>query len=189
MHALSRRSLRGLVIAALATSAIALSGGSVIGAHEIGRTGTPGGWTLPDRAADPAARCSYTGGGVLGGTYLTGIRQLNDVEIAGTTTGLRSVAVRPIIQHRVSGTWVTVKKGTLVSGNASRSSAAVLSTGLTSFGVTQQPKNPFRLVLKLTWYRADASVKGTRTVLVDSYVKRDLGVGSRCAGFVSDVTS
>jgi hypothetical protein len=177
------------VIAALATSAIVLSGGSALGAHPIGSTGSPGGWTLPDSAANPAARCSYNGGGVLGGTYLTGIRQRNDVEIAGTTAGLRSVAVRAIVQHRVSGTWTTVRRGTLVSGNASRSSPAVLSTGLTTFGVTQQPKNPFRLALKLIWYRADASVKGTRTILVDSYAKRDSGVGSRCAGFVSDVVS
>jgi hypothetical protein len=189
MHAPSHRSIRGLVVVALATAAFGLTGATALAAHPIGSTGSPGGWTLPDSAANPAARCSYSGGGVLGGTHLTGIRQRNEVEIAGTTAGLRSVAVRPIIQHKVAGTWITVRRGTLVSGNASLSSPAVLSTGLTTFGVTQQPKNPFRLALKLIWYRADASVKGTRTILVDSYVKRDSGVGSRCAGFVSDVAS
>lgn len=189
MHAHSRRSIRTLVIAAVATSAIALSGATALGAHQVASTGSPGSWGLPDSAANPAARCSYNGGGVLGGTYLTGIRQLNDVEIRGTTAGLRSVAVRPIIQHKVGGVWKTVKKGTLVSGNASTSSAAVLNTGLTTFGVTQQPKNPFRLALKLIWYRADASVKGTRTILADSYVRRDGGVAGQCKGFVSDISS
>lgn len=189
MHAHTRRSFRGLLIAAFATTAIALSGGTALGAHQVASTGSPGTWILPDTAANPAARCSYNGGGVLGGTYLTGIRQLNDVELFGTSSSLRSVAVRPIIQHKVSGAWTNVKKGTLVSGNASQSNSAVLGTGLTTFGVTTQPKNPFRLALKLIWYRADASVQGTRTILADSYVRRDGGVAGQCKGFVSDVVS
>jgi hypothetical protein len=180
------RSIRSGVIAVLATAAIGLSAGTALGAHQISHTGSPGSWVLPDTAANPAAKCSYNGGGVMGGTYLTGIRLMNDVEIRGTTAGLRSVAFRPIIQHKVSGVWKTVKKGTLVSGNASLSSPVVLSGDLTSFGVTQQPKNPFRLALKLIWYRADASVQGTRTILVDSYVRRDGGVAGKCAGFVSN---
>lgn len=185
MHA-HPRSFRGLVVAALATAAIGLSGGTALGAHQVAHTGTPGSWVLPDTAANPGAKCSYNGGGVAGGTYLTGIRQRNAVEIFGTSSQLRSVAVRPIIQHKISGTWTTVKKGTLVSGNATASSSVVLSTGLTSFGVTPQPKRPFRLALKLIWYRADASIQGTRTILVDRYALRDGGVGGQCPGFVSD---
>ena len=80
----TRRSFRGLVITAFAAAAVALSGGSAIAAHQIAHTGTPGSWVLPDTAGNPAARCSYNGGGVAGGTYLTGIRLLNDVELWGT---------------------------------------------------------------------------------------------------------
>ena len=93
---------------------------------------------------------------------------------------------RPLVQPRIGGVWKTVKKGTLVTGNASGASSVVLSGGLTSFGVTAQPKNPFRLVLKLIWYTGTASDAGTRLVLVDSYVRRDGGVAGRCAGFCSD---
>ena len=188
MHAHSR-SFRGLVIAALVTAAIGLSGGSALGAHQLSQSGAPGSWVLPDTAANPAAKCSYNGGGVLGGQYLTGIRLRNDVELWGTTSSLRSVAMRPLVQHRISGTWKTVKKGTLVSGNASASNSAVLAGGLTTFGVKPQPKNPFRLAVKLIWYAADASVQGTRIVLVDSYARPGAGVGDRCKGFVSSVAS
>lgn len=186
MHQPLRSSFRGLVISALATAALVISGGSALGAHQLSVTGSPGSWVLPDTAGNPAARCSYVGGGVAGGTYLTGIRLRNDVELWGTGPDLQSVGFRPIIQHKVGGIWKNVKKGTLVTGNASGASSVVLSGGLTTFGVTTQPKQPFRLVLKLIWYTGSASDAGTRMVLVDSYVRRDGGVGGKCAGFVSD---
>ena len=108
------------------------------------------------------------------------------MELWGTGPDLQSVGFRPLIQHRIDGVWKTVKKGTLVTGNASGASSVVLNGGLTSFGVTPQPKHPFRLVLKLIWYTGTASDAGTRLILLDSYVRRDGGVAGRCAGFVSD---
>lgn len=187
MHPSLRPRFRGPVISALATAAILVSGGSALGAHQLSRTGSPGAWALPDSAGNPAAACSYAGGGTAGGTYLTGIRLRNDVEIWGTGPDLQSVAFRPIIEHKVSGVWKKVKKGTLISGNASGASSVVLSGGLTTFGVTTQPKHPFRLVLKLIWYTGTASDAGTRTILVDSHMRRDGGVSGRCAGFVPDL--
>ena len=106
MHAHTRRSFRGLLIAAFATTAITLSGGTALGAHQVASTGSPGTWILPDTAANPAARCSYNGGGVLGGTYLTGIRQLNAVELFGTSSALRSAGrINARIRAGKSGCW------------------------------------------------------------------------------------
>jgi hypothetical protein len=176
------RSFRSLVVSAFAVAALAIPGGSALAAHQVSRSGAPGAWTIVDKAADPAGKCSYVDGGTAGGPYLTGIRQRNAVEITGTRAGLQSVAVRPLIQHLVGGTWSTVKKGTLVSGNASLSTVVDLSTGLTKVPVVNKPENPFRLALKLIWYNADASVQGTRIVVVDSYVRFGGGVASYCKG-------
>jgi hypothetical protein len=180
------------MIAALATSAIVLSGGSALGAHQVAATGSPGAWVLPDSAGDPAARCSYTGGGVAGGTYLTGIKQRNSIKLFGTASNKRPVGVRAIIQHKVSGSWVTVKKGLIYTVRVTLTEPATISTGLTTFGVTEQPGEPYRLMLKLIWYRFDGyepPIDGTRTILVDRYVPRDGGVARRCKGFVSNVAS
>lgn len=182
----TRRSFRGLVIAAFAAAAVALSGGSALAAHQVSQSGSPGAWDLPDSAANPSSRCGYNGGGVLGGTYLTSIKLIQNVEIFGTSGSKRSVAYRLIIQHKQNGSWHTVKKGTLVSGQATSGSAAVLPPTKVSFGALKQPKNPFRAQVKMIWYAADASVQGTRIIALDSYVQRDLGVGSKCKGFVSD---
>lgn len=192
MLAHPRRSFRGLVIAALATSAIALSGGSALGAHQVGKTGSPGAWILPDTAANPAARCSYNGGGVAGGTYLTGIRLRNGIEVFGTAAAKRPVGVRLIIQHKVAGSWVKVKKGLTYINPASKTQSTVISPGLLSFGVTDEPTQPYRLLLKVIWYHSagyEPDIDGTRTILVDSYVRRDGGVAGQCKGFVSDVVS
>ena len=48
--------------------------------------------------------------------------------------------------------------------------------------VVNKPENPFRLALKVIWYNADASVQGTRTLVVDDYVRLIGGVGSYCKG-------
>lgn len=185
----TRRTFRGLVIAALATSAIVLSGGSALGAHQVASTGSPGAWILPDTAANPAARCSYAGGGVAGGAYLTGIRLRNGIEVFGTAATKRPVGVRMIIQHKVGGSWVTVKKGLTYVNPASKTQSTVISPGLTSFGVTDEPKEPYRLLLKVIWYHAagyEPDIDGTRTILVDRYIRRDGGVAGQCKGFVPD---
>lgn len=182
MHSHSRRSFRTLFVAAFAVAAIAVSGASALAAHQVSQSGSPGSVTIVDKAADPGARCSYVDGGAAGGPYLTGIRQRNPVEITGTGAGLQSVAVRPLVQHLVGGTWSTVKKGTLVSGNASLSTTVQLGTGLTKVPVVTKPENPFRLALKVIWYNADASVQGTRILVVDDYVRLIGGVGSYCKG-------
>jgi len=188
MHQPTRRSLRGFLISALAAAAIAVSGSGALAATQLSHSGTPGAWGLPDSAADPAATCVYgTGGGTAGGTYLTAIRLRNAVELWGTSSSLRSVGYRPLVQHLQGGVWTTVKKGVLKTGNASLSHPVTLTGSTVTFGPLTQPKNPFRLALKLIWYAADASVAGTRVILVDSYVRRDGGVGGHCSGFVSDV--
>jgi hypothetical protein len=183
----SHRSFRSLAIAALAVAAVAISGGSALAAHQTSATGSPGAYTVVDKAADPAGRCSYVNGGVAGGLYLTGIRQINPVELSGTGASLQSVAVRPLVQHLVSGHWSTVRKGTLISSQASLTHSVSLTTGLNRVPVATRPQNPFRLALKLIWYYADASVRGTRVVVLDSYARLGGGVGSTCQGFVSTV--
>ncbi len=182
-----RPSLRPLAVTTLAIAALALPSGAALADHQVSHTGSPGTWTLKDSASNPAADCSYDGGGTAGGTYLTGIRLRNPVKIKGTSASVRSVGYRPIIQHKIGHAWVTVRKGALISGGATSAHAATLPGGLTTFGPKDQPKRPFRLALRLIWYRADASVQGTRTILVDYHAKRDGGVANRCAGFVSDV--
>ena len=95
-----------------------------------------------------------------------GIRLRNAVELWGTGADLQSVGFRPLIQHLVGGVWTTVKKGTLVTRQRQRR----VVRGPAPAGLHRvarrhaQPENPFRLVLKLIWYTADASVQGTRMV-------------------------
>jgi hypothetical protein len=182
-----RRTIRGLLVSVVAAAALAMSAGSALGAHQLSQTGSPGPWTLPDTAANPAATCSYEGGGTAGSTYLTGIRLEDGPEITGTHVGLRSVGYRPLIQHRHGGAWVTVKQGTLITGQATNATPVALPGGLTAVPVTSDPTR-FRLVLKLIWFRPNASVEGTRMVVVDQYVRfGDLGVGSSCKGRISTV--
>ena len=185
----TRRSFRGLVIAAIAAAAIALSGGSALGAHQLSQTGTPGAWALPDSAGDPAARCSYDGGGVAGGTYLTGIRLRNDVDAVGhdrrppvgglpaaSSSTRWTASGSPSRRARSSPATPAVPSSVVLSGRPDVRSA-----------VSVQPKHPFRLVLKLIWYTGDrVGRRAPGSILVDSYVPRDGGVAGRCAGFVSD---
>lgn len=188
MHPSRSRSPRGAVVVAFAVAAIATGTGSALAATEIPpTTGTPGGWSLPDSAADPAAACSYEGGGTAGAVYLTGIDLFEGPEITGLHPGLRSVGYRPIVQHKRNGVWTTVKKGVLVTGQATSANAADLPGELTAVPVVSDP-NRFRLLLRLFWYRADATVEASTTVRVDSYVKyEDAGVGSSCKGKIRTV--
>jgi hypothetical protein len=157
-------------------------------AHQVAHTGHPGSWSLVDRAAEPGAKCSYVGGGTAGTTYLTGIKLLHGPVITGIHSGLRSVGYRNIIQHRQGGAWVTVRKGTLITGQASRSHPAALPGERTAVPVVSSP-NRFRLLVRMFWYRSDATVEATRTVAVDSYARTIRpGVGASCAGAVSDVS-
>jgi hypothetical protein len=157
-------------------------------AHPIGHTGHPGSWSLVDRASEPGAKCSYVGGGTAGTTYLTGIKLLRGPEVTGIHSGLRSVGYRPIIQHRQGGTWVTVRRGTLLTGQASRMHPLALPGIRTAVPVVASPDR-FRLLVRLYWYRLDASVEATRTIAVDSYARSIRpGVASSCVGAVSDVS-
>jgi hypothetical protein len=156
-------------------------------AHPIAHTGHPGTWSLVDRASEPGAKCSYVGGGTAGTTYLTGIKLLHGPAITGIHSGFRSVAYRPLIQHRQGGAWVTVRTGTLISGQASRSHPAAFPGIRTAVPVVATPHR-FRLLVRMYWYRSDATVEATRTIVVDSYARTIRpGVGSSCAGAVSDV--
>ncbi len=172
---------RAGVVGLLALIATVLVPGSAFAAHSIGHSGHPGGWYITDRAAEPGARCSYTGGGTAGSIYLTGIKLRHGPIITGIHTALRSVGYRPIIQRHTSHGWVNVTKGTLVTGQASRSHAASLQPERTALPV-QSKYTKFRLVLKLIWYRSDATVEATRRVALDSYVRHSGSVGSACTG-------
>jgi hypothetical protein len=153
----------------------------------VGQTGTPGAWAFTDTAGSPGAACKYNGGGTAGGTYLTGIRLRGDIQLWGTHPGLRSVGYRPILEHRIEGVWVQVRKGTLVTGAASLTDPLALAGNRTNVPLVPDQTSPFRLKVKLIWYRKDASVEGTRTILVQQYLRRDGGTAGRCAGFVSDL--
>lgn len=187
MPGVGSRTGRGARIVTLVMALAVVAPVGARAAHPIGHTGHPGGWSLVDRAAEPGGRCSYEGGGTAGTTYLTGIRLRHGPVITGTHTTLRSVGYRPIIQHRQGGAWVTVRKGTLVTGQASKTHPVALPGRRTAVPVVTPP-NRFRLVLRLFWYRADASVEATRTVVVDSYARSIRpGVASSCQGAVSDM--
>jgi hypothetical protein len=183
MHPSRRRSIRGSLAAiVLAIMSLVIPGAAASGAVEIPpSSGTPGDWSYTDRASEPGAECSYEGGGAAGSVYLTGIRMLHDLEVFGLHDDLRSVGYRPLIQHLRDGHWSTVKKGILVTGQATAESAAVLPARLTKVPVVTDP-NRFRLILRLIWYRADASVEARTTVLVQSYARYSAGVGSTCKG-------
>lgn len=182
------RTLRGrgraISLAAVTLAMTMVAPGGALAAHPIGRTGTPGQWAMTDRAAEPGAKCSYDGGGTLGSIYLTSIKMRHGVQLRGRHTQLRSVGYRPILQHRVGGTWVTAAKGTLLTGQASLAHWASLPKSSVKVPVTSDPGR-FRLVLRLIWYRADASIEGTRRVVIDDYVRRSGGVGSSCAGVIA----
>ncbi len=104
----------------------------------------------------------------------------------GIHSGLRSVGYQPIIQQWKNGAWVNVHKGTLVTGPASLTHPAALPAERTPLPPVSNPSQ-FRLVLKLIWYRADASVEATRRVVVDSYARLTGGVGSSCKGRIITV--
>lgn len=157
-------------------------------AHQIWRTGHPGGWSIVDRAAAPGGKCSYLGGGAAGTVYLTGIKLLHGPRIRGIHAGLRSVGYRPIMQHRQGGSWVTVRRGTLITGQASKGTPVTLPGVRTAVPVVASP-NRFRLLVRLYWFRGDASVEATRTLVIDSYARSIRpGVGSSCVGAVSDIS-
>lgn len=160
---------------------------SVHAAHQTGHTGHPGGWSLVDRMSDPGGKCSYVGGGTAGTIYLTGIKLLHGPRIRGIHSGLRSVGYRPIIQHRQGGAWVTVRKGTLITGQATRTTPVSLPGIRTQVPVIESP-NRFRLLVRLYWFRGNASVEATRTLVIDAYVRTIRpGIGSSCMGAVSTV--
>ena len=176
----SSRSRAGMV-GLITLMAVLLAPGSAFAAHAIGHTGSPGVWGITDRAAEPGAKCSYAGGGTAGSVYLTGIKLLHGPGITGIHSGLRSVGYQPIIQQWHNGAWVNVKKGTLITGQASTSHPAFLPPERTALPPVSNPSK-FRLVLKLIWYHADASVEATERVVIDSYVRLSGGVGSSCTG-------
>lgn len=167
----------------LALIAMLLAPASAFAAHAIGHTGSPGTWGLTDRAAEPGAKCSYVGGGTAGTTYLTGIKLLHGPEITGIHAGLRSVGYQPIIQQWRHGAWLKVRTGTLITGQASSSHPVALPPERTSLPTLDHPSK-YRLVLKLIWYRLDASVEATERIAVDSYVRFAGGVGSSCKGAI-----
>ena len=173
---------RAGIVGLLALIAVLLAPASAFAAHAIGHTGSPGTWGLTDRSAEPGAKCSYYGGGAAGTVHLTGIKLLHGPEITGIHSGLRSVGYQPIIQRLRHGAWVKVRTGTLVTGQASSSHPVALPPERTSLSLTHPTK--YRLVLKLIWYRLDASVEATERIAVDSYVKLSGGVGSSCKGEV-----
>ena len=177
-----QRPRRTWLVGLLALAAMLLVPASAFAAHAIGHTGSPGTWGLTDRPAEPGAKCSYNGGGTAGTTYLTGIKLLHGPEITGIHSGLRSVGYQPIIQKWHGGTWVNVKKGVLVTGQASASQPVALPAERTPLPAADNSATKFRLVLKLIWYRSDASVEATERVVVDSYVRAAPGIGSSCKG-------
>lgn len=179
-----RPTSRAGMVGLLALVAVLLAPASVFAAHAIGHTGSPGTWGLTDRPAEPGAKCSYAGGGTLGTEFLTGIKLLHGPEITGIHAGLRSVGYQPIIQKWHAGAWVNVKKGVLVTGQASASHPVSLPPERTPLSAANNSATRYRLVLKLTWYRLDASVEATERIVVDSYVKLSGGVGASCKGQV-----
>ncbi len=181
MTRIVRSPSRAGMVGLLALVAVLLAPGSAFGAHAIGHTGSPGVWGITDRPAEPGAKCSYAGGGTLGSVYLTGIKLLHGPRITGIHSGLRSVGYQPIIQQWKNGAWVNVKKGTLVTGQASSSHSVALPPERTALHAVSNPTK-FRLVLKLFWYRLNASVEATERIVIDSYVRLSGGVGSSCKG-------
>ena len=91
---------------------------------------------------------------------------------------------QPIIQKWHGGAWVNVKKGSLVTGQASTHHTASLPPERTALPASANSPTRYRLVLKLLWYHTDASVEATERIALDAYVRFDDGVGSSCKGQV-----
>jgi hypothetical protein len=184
MSRIVRSPSRAGFVGVIALVAVLLAPASAFAAHAIGHTGSPGAWGITDRAAEPGAKCSYAGGGTAGTEHLTGIKLLHGPGITGIHSGLRSVGYQPIIQKWHGGAWVNVKKGTLVTGQASTHHTAFLPPERTAFPPSSSSATKYRLVLKLFWYHLDASVEATERIVMDSYVRLSGGIGSSCQGQV-----
>lgn len=179
---------RGARIASILMALALVAPAGASAEHQVSHTGHPGGWGLLDSTSHPGGKCSYVGGGAAGTIYLTGIKLLHGPVVRGIHGGLRSVGYKPIIQHRQGGAWVTVRRGTLVTGQASTHHRVALPGIRTAVPVTESP-NRFRLLVRIYWFASDASVEATRTLAIDSYARTIRpGVGSSCQGAVSDVS-
>lgn len=179
---LVRRS-RGLwLVSTILVLALAGEGGA-LAAHEVSHTGTIGAWSITDTAGSPGVRCVYEG--AAGSWYLQKVK-VPAPTIYGTSSHLRSVGYRLLLQYKTASGWVTSQKGPLISGPASTSTAATL----TGSNIVRNPGlspngRKYRVELKLIWYRANASVQGIAYVLVD-HLRRgyDGSVGATCKGQV-----
>ncbi|MEA2622000.1 MAG: hypothetical protein QOH61_910 [Chloroflexota bacterium] len=186
---LIRRFVGGTSLATLTAVMIALGGGEVLAAHQVGSSGTTGSYSWTDTAAHPAGVCDYNGGGTAGHIYIVQIKVRAPDSVlwpAGTGSSSGRVGFKVKLQHLHGGTWSTVNTGPEASATASRHTSAMFGTRRVHWAGPISGKD--RAVAVLTWYRPNDSVLGRAHVVIDHYKNNHDGIGrSYCPVGYSDV--
>ena len=179
-----RRFRRTALVLALLAAVVAPA--TSLGATQIAMTGSPGAWSFPEAIGTPGATCEYEG--AMGSSYLTRFAIEVSPRMLGWSAAVLSVGYRPVLQSFTGGAWTTVKYGVLHTANAS--SASYVALPVASMKVPPDVAaagGTLRLALRLIWYRADASIRGTRTVVVSWLRQLNGTVGTACAGRIQNV--
>lgn len=178
-----RRAIRvGLSWLVLTTFLLSVPGVAV-GAKLIHQSGTHGAYVVTDTSAKPGARCRYDG---TAGTWYLNSMHVRAPIIYGTSRHARSVGYRQFLQRRTAHGWKTVQRGPLISGAATKKTAAALPGSTLVRDLAKAPNWPrYRAALKLIWWDAYANVKG-RVILAMKHHRRsfDGSVGRTCHGRV-----
>jgi hypothetical protein len=165
----------GLVIAIIgAFAASPASAATPLTSH-----GTVGDWSLTDTSTQPGGRCAYQG--AAGTFYLDRIR-VHGPTIYGTTSGLRSVGYRILLQHRTATGWKTTQRGKLISGAASLMQPVTLPASRVVRNPDKSPNTRrYRAVVKIIWWNQHARVQGVVKARLN-HLRRsyDSSIGHAC---------
>lgn len=174
----------------LALSAALMAPATASAATQIAQTGSPGAWLYPESIGTPGAACLYDG--AMGSSYLYRIRMGAGVRIMGVSAALRSVAYRPVLQKLVGASWTNVKYGVLHSATATNAGYTTIAPAAIAVPAAPDASTAtYRLALRLIWYNADATVGGTRTLVVSWHRRPAAGGGTitgvSCVGRFSNL--
>ena len=176
-----RRTGRSTLLPAVLAAMILGPQGAAHAAVPIHETGTTGEYDVTDTLSDPGATCRYEG--AAGSWYLHDIR-VPAPTIYGSSSQLRSVGYRLLLQRRSADGWTTIQRGPLISGVASEDEAA----DITGSSVVRDParapnQGRYRAALRLIWWDANARVEGTVILAIENHRwDHDDSVGATCRG-------
>ena len=176
---LIRRAGRGASLALLVVVALALAGGNTLAATTIGHSGTTGTYSFVDTSGNPGGRCVYQG--------TAGAQMFDHARITGpsvwwpasSSSSSGTVGWRLKLQNNSSGSWVTVRTGSLTYATAHKHSAAMFANKGIAWAAPITGHE--RVLVVLVWYNPGLTVMGKATVLIQHYRRGyDGSVGSTC---------